>query len=119
MMAYKSMIAKALTHNLIEQTSVPVYGSFPFSVAGELVQLDGLWIANLAGVTFFSETEAYFVNKMFSYHDIAHCSRHISLLAMSPKIKFTLLDGTTYTMLVEQEDAKRFVQTVRERQHHA
>lgn len=114
-MLYKSMIQKALLNDLIEPASVPLYGSFSFQVENELVQLNGLWLAGTSGITFFSDTEDYYVNKTFPYKDIRSCSKKVSLLAMSPKIELSLLDGTSYTMLVEQEDAKRFVQAISDR----
>ncbi len=115
MLAYKNTIANAISHGLIEPGSVPIYGNFLFTIEDEQANLDGLWIANAKGVTFFSENDAYYLNRTFIYSEIAHCTKKVSLLAMSPKVELSTSDGHTYSMIVEQEDARRFTHTVHER----
>lgn len=112
---YETMIAKASTHELLDMTTSLIYGSFTYSVEGELMDLTGLWISNEDAFIFYLENEDIYLLKKFAYKDIEALEQKISIMSMTKKLILRFNNKESYTLLVANGEANVFASRVNER----
>lgn len=112
---YETMIAKASTHELLYMNTSLIYGSFTYSVEGELMDLTGLWISNEDAFIFYLENEDVYLLKKFAYKDIEALEQKISIMSMTKKLILRFKNKESYTLLVANGEANVFASRVNER----
>ncbi|MBC1628417.1 hypothetical protein HB952_11155 [Listeria welshimeri] len=112
---YETMIAKASTHELLGMNTSLIYGSFTYSVEGELMDLTGLWISNEDAFIFYLENEVVYLLKKFAYKDIEAIEQKISIMSMTKKLILRFKNKESYTLLVANGEANVFTSRVNER----
>lgn len=112
---YETMIAKASTHELLGMNTSLIYGSFTYSVEGELMDLTGLWISNEDAFIFYLENEDVYLLKKFAYKDIEVLEQKISIMSMTKKLILRFKNKESYTLLVANGEANVFASRVNER----
>lgn len=112
---YETMIAKASTHELLDVNTSLIYGSFTYSVEGELMDLTGLWISNEDAFIFYLENEDVYLLKKFAYKDIEAIEQKISIMSMTQKLILRFNNKESYTLLVANGEANVFASRVNER----
>lgn len=112
---YETMIAKASTHELLGMNTSLIYGSFTYSVEGELMDLTGLWISNEDAFIFYLENEDVYLLKKFAYKDIEALEQKISIMSMTKKLILRFNNKESYTLLVANGEANVFASRVNER----
>lgn len=112
---YETMIAKASTHELFDMNTSLIYGSFTYSVEGELMDLTGLWISNEDAFIFYLENEDVYLLKKFAYKDIEALEQKISIMSMTKKLILRFKNKESYTLLLANGEANVFASRVNER----